>query len=308
MRIFPWLTTLACASALTTQAQISVEVLLDQEQYLRDESLPVKVRVTNRAGQTLRFGKDDRWLTFAVESTEGAVVSKLADVPVTGEFLLESAQAATRQVDLTPSFDLSQVGRYFVTATVRIQEWNAEVSSKPKRFEVVRGTRLWEQDFGVPTAAGPPEVRKYVLQQANYHKQLKLYLRLTDLNEHRVFRVFPIGPLVSFSQPEAQIDKAANLHVLFQTGARSFLFLVINPEGGVGLRQTYEYTQTRPTLRANSEGHIYVGGGMRRLTPNDLPPSMTTDPATPVLSPESTARTNKPGAIVPKDDANRPAK
>src|SRR5262249_30997367 len=150
---------------------------------------------------------------------------------------------------------------YFVTATIRIKEWNAEVSSKPKRFEVVRGTKLWEQDFGVPTADGPPEVRKYVLQQANYHKQLKLYLRLTDANEHRVFRVFPIGPLVSSGHPEAQIDKAATLHVLSQTGARSFLSLVITPGGGRAPRKPYEYPQTRPTLRSNGEGHIYVGGG-----------------------------------------------
>jgi len=159
MRILPLLSLLLLlASALAAAAQISVEVLLDQDQFLRDEALPVKVRVTNRAGQTLQLGKDNDWLALAVESLDGAVVSKLAEVPVTGEFTLESARMATRQVDLTPCFDLSQVGRYTVTATIRIKQWNEEVSSKPKEFEIVRGTKLWQQDFGVPAADGarPP--------------------------------------------------------------------------------------------------------------------------------------------------------
>src|SRR6266536_1985218 len=308
MRILPLLSLLLLASALAAAAQISVEVLLDQDQYLRDESLPVKVRVTNRAGQTLQLGKDNDWLAFAVESLEGDVVSKLAEVPVTGEFILESARMATRQVDLTPCFDLSQVGRYTVTATIRIKEWNEEVSSKPKGFEIVRGTKLWQQDFGVPATDGAPEARRYTLQQASYRKQLKLYVRLTDLSENRVFRLFPLGPLVSFSQPEAQLDKASHLHVLFQTGARSFLFHVVNPEGDLVLRQTYEYTETRPTLRSNDEGHIYVAGGVRRLAASDLPPSLTSNPASVTTAPGPASTTNQPGPVAPKKNAKSPKK
>src|SRR6185503_3087057 len=106
---------------------------------------------------------------------------------------------------------------------------NEEISSKPRMFQIVRGTKLWEQEFGVPGPAGTPEARKFILQQANYQKSLKLYLRITDGSDNVVYRVFPLGQLVSFSQPEAQIDKASYLHVLFQTGARSFLFQVVSP-------------------------------------------------------------------------------
>ena len=84
-----------------------------------------------------------------------------------------------------------------------------------------------------------PEARKYTLQQANYIKQLTLYVRVTDLTEQRVFKVLPVGPLLSFSRPEARIDRDSNLHLLFQTGARSFLYQVINPEGDLLARQTH---------------------------------------------------------------------
>src|SRR5882672_4815847 len=237
MRTLPLTVVLLWGATLASTAQVSVEVVVDQAQFLRDEPLSVKVRVTNRSGRTLHLGQDNEWLAFAIESLDGAVVARLAEPQVSGAFTLESAQVATRLVDLVPCFELSQPGRYTVAATVKIKELNDEVEARPKPFEIIRGTRLWEQAFGSPASSGPPEVRKYVLQQANYNKELKLYLRLTDVSEQKVFRVFPLGPLVSFSQPEAQVDKASCLHALFQTGARSFLFYVISPNGEVVQRQ-----------------------------------------------------------------------
>jgi len=274
MRTLPLTVIALLATTLWAAAQISVEVVLDQEQFLRDEPLPVRVRITNRSGRPLQLGQDNQWLGFALESLDGVVISRLGEVPVTGEFKLESARMATREVDLMPCFDLSQAGRYTVVATVRIKEWNEEIASKPKEFEIVRGTKLWEQDFGIPLTAGAPESRKYALQQASYRKQLKLYLRVTDLNDHKVFRVFALGPMVSFSQVEAQVDKTSDLYALFQTGARSFLFYVINPNGEVMIRQTYDYATTRPTLRANDEGRIFVMGGSRRPTGSDIPAAL----------------------------------
>ena len=307
MRILPLTVVLLAAAASLATAQLSVEVVTEQDQFLRDEPLPVKVRITNRSGQTLQFGNDNEWLSFAIESQDGFVVSKLMNAPVIGEFNLQSAHMATRQVDLMPCFDLSQPGRYTVSATVRIKEWNNEVASKPKTFEVVRGTKIWEQEFGVPSSSGVPDARKYVLQQANYQKQLKLYLRLTDINDNKVFRVLPLGQLVSFSRPEAQLDRSSSLHVLFQNGARSFLFHVITPDGEVVLRQVYEYTATRPALRVNEEGRIFVAGGARRLSAGDVPSSLTNATAASIPQP-SVSVTNSPGNPGSKNDGTIPKK
>lgn len=282
-------------------AQLAVEVVVDQDQFLRDESVTVKVRVTNRSGQTLHLGVDNDWLKFTVESPDAGSVARIGEVPVKGEFLLESASIATRQVDLAPSFDLTRPGRYSVIATVRIKEWGTEKSSDPRRFEVVRGTKLWEQEFGVPSESGAPETRRYVLQQANYQKRLMLYLRLADLPDNRVFRVAPLGPLVSFSQPEAQVDRHSELNVIFQTGARSFLFYVIRPNGDVAIRQTYDYSGSRPTLRQTAEGRIFVGGGARRPNAFDIP-SPQPEPAAATATLPDVASTNSPAANRSKPD------
>ena len=268
---------------LPVSAQVTVEVTQDQDQFLPAEAMPTAVRITNRSGQSLRLGREQDWLTFSVQSHGAEIVPKIAEVPVVGEFVLDSSKVVTKRVDLAPCFSLNHSGHYSVSATVRIKDWNQEITSPPRNFDIIEGARLWEQDIGVPNSAGPtnaiPEVRKFILQQANYLKaQLRLYLRLTDASGSKTFRVFPIGPMVSFSRPEAQVDKFSNLHLLYQDAAHSFRYTVVSPEGEIIARRVYDYVDKRPRLQPDEDGKIFVTGGVRRVTPNDVPSSMPTTP------------------------------
>jgi hypothetical protein len=286
---------LAAAWLSPAGAQVTVEVTLPQEQFLPGEAIIAAVRVTNRSGQRLHLGAEKDWLSFSVESRSGFVVARVGDVPVTGEFDLDSARVATRRVDLAPYFTLSQPARYSVTATVKIPAWDREISSPPKGFDIIHGANLWEQEFGVPAAPGDtnatPEVRKYILQQANYLKgQLRLYLKLTDASEDKSFRVFPIGQMVSFSQPEGQVDQSSNLHVLYANGPHSYSYTVFNPDGDLVVRETFDYTISRPRLHMDQDGKISVSGGARRFTPKDLPstkPATAEPPAAPTTEPKA---------------------
>jgi hypothetical protein len=98
-----------------------------------------------------------------------------------------------------------------------------------------------------------------------------LYIRISDVNDTHVYRVLPVAPLVNFSHPEAQVDKESNLHVISQTGASSFAYIVVTPQGEIQTRHRYDYSDTRPVLRPR-DGKIYVSGGYRRVTPDDIPP------------------------------------
>jgi hypothetical protein len=257
-------------------AQVDVQVVMDQEQFLPSESVPVAVRIINRSGQPLHLGADADWLTFSVESVDGSIVMKNAEVPVLGEFDLGSSQVATKRVDLQPYFDLKRQGRYRIIATLHIKAWSVETPSLPKEFDVISGAELWSQDFGVPIPAGvtnqPPEVRKYTLEEANYlRQQLRMYVMVSDPAGSHVFKVSPIGPMVSFSQPEVQIDPLSNLHVIYQSGAKTFTYSVVNPEGVITEQDVYDYVDTRPRLGLNPTGDIVVIGGVRRPKPGELP-------------------------------------
>ena len=260
-------------AVLHASAQVSVELVLDQEQFLPCESLPVAVKITNRSGQRLHLGAEENWLAFNVESPDRGATIKIAEVPVLGAFDLESSQMATKRVNLQPYFVLNRQGRYKITATLRIKDWATQVPSAPKNFDVISGAFLWSQEFGVPsTTNATPEVRKYTLEQANYLRtQLRLYLQVSDPSESRVYKVVALGPMVSFSQTEAKVDRLSQLHVLWQTGAQWFIYCVVSPNGTVLKRENYDCFSSRPRLSVNDTGDVLVAGGTRRLQPVELP-------------------------------------
>jgi hypothetical protein len=264
---------LAALGLLRASAQVEVELSLDQEQFLPRESLPLAVKIINRSGQQIHLGADADWLTFNVESVDGFVVLKNAEVPVTGAFDLETGQLGIKRVDLQPYFNLTKPGRYRIIATLRIKDWGAQIASAPQAFDVITGAKLWEQDFGVPSPTnGAPEVRKYTLEQANYLKsQLRLYAQVSDSAEAVVYRVSALGPMVSFSQLDAQVDRLGRLSVLWQTGAQTFSYAIVNPDGSVASTDFYENFFSRPRLTITNDGDVAVVGGTRRPRPTELP-------------------------------------
>lgn len=272
-KLFPAALLLGWAT-VTVSAQVSLELVVDQQQFLAEESIPVKVRVNNFSGQALELGTTKDWLTFFVEAKNNYAVEKRGDVPVLGAFKLQSSETGIKRVDLAPYFAFTKVGRYAINASVKIPQWDREWSAKPVTIDIISGNRIWEQDFGVPVGGSKvPEVRKYSLIQALHLKQLKLYLRLANAADTKVIRVYPLGPMVSFSKPEPQMDSESNLHILYQTGARAFQYTVIDPDGKVAIRQTHEYSDTRPLLTMDAGGKLAVRGGLRRVSATDLPPA-----------------------------------
>ena len=257
-------------------AQVSAELVLDQEQFLPQESLPIGVRITNLSGKTLRFDTNTAWLRFSVEAYESIVVNQIAEVPRPEPFSLPSSKRATTIVDLAACFGFTTPGRYRVSATLNIPDWEPVVTTATIKFDIVNGLRVWDQLFGLPPKedkSAQLPARKYILQQVNTMKEIRLYVRLSDPAETKTFQVFRLCPIVSFAQPVAQVDKDANLHVLCQTGARAFMYHVLSYDGELIRRMTYDYANTRPALTSNGEGSYRVTGGVRRATPDDLSPT-----------------------------------
>lgn len=286
-------TLLSCLLAISflsrAAAQVSIELELEQEQFLPSESVRVAVKITNRSGQMLHLGADPDWLTFNVENSDGFVVIKKNEVPVTGEFDLESSQMAIKRVDLQPHFAMTKPGRYKVIATLRIKDWSSQIASPPKHFDLISGVLLWEQDFGVPSETiHVPEARKYSLLQANYLKeQLRLYAQVSDAKMQQVYKVVTLGPMVSFGRPEAQVDRNSRLNVLWQTGAQAFSFSVVNPDGTLAQQEIFDAYNSRPRLTVDDNGKVTIRGGIRRLKPSEypaavMPPNEVPPPVTPV--------------------------
>ncbi len=284
----------------TLSAQILVEVTFDSESYLPNEPMIAKIRVSNNSGQPITFGQDDHWLALEVEGENHRLVNQVATLPVLGEFSLQSSENGTKKIDLAPVYELAKPGRYYVTATVHVTGWKDAFASKTKWVDVSSGVRVFETTFGMPaaTGTGAPEVRKFVLHQAN-HKQMVLYARLTDETESKTYNVLALGSLLSFSKPEPQLDRWNNMHVLFQFNARAFNYCVVTPEGFLLKRETWEYTDSRPILKVSEDGHINISGGVKKSRNTDLPPpdinaQIAAVEAEAAAAPPLNAKTNKP--------------
>jgi hypothetical protein len=149
---------------------------------------------------------------------------------------------------------------------------------------------------------GRPELRQYQLLSANHVKRLSLYVRVTGQNEADTITLFPLGQLYGISRPEPQLDRWSNLHVFYQDGAHSFAYNMITPDGLLLTRQTWDISAegSRPSLKIDPDGRIAVFGGIRRLTPDDLPPpDLLRD-----IAESAPAATSADKAL----DANTPAK
>jgi hypothetical protein len=266
-------------------AQVSVDITTDQDEFLPGEAVPLAVKITNQSGQQLHFGVDSSWLTFSVESVDGFAVVKNSEVPVQGAFDLFSSQAGTKMVDIEPYFQMNRTGRYKVTAVLHIKDWSVTIASQPKIFDVVNGVKLWSQAFGMPSTSGIPEMREFSLEKANYlRQQLRLYVQLTDANESHVFKVAALGPMVAFGYPEEQVDRGSQLNVLWQTGARTFNYCLIAPDGSIVRRDTYDLVTSRPKLKVDEDGNVIVVGGVRRIPASEIPAiqSPAALPSTPI--------------------------
>jgi hypothetical protein len=257
----------------TAVAQVNVELIIEQEQLLRSESLPVRVRISNFSGQDLKMAEMPDWISFVVENQEGRPLPQVENLPSPKPFLIPSSKTISLRMDLMPYFSLKDTGRFRLSAKVRVPQLRTDFVSEAKSFDIISGTKLWEREFGVPGHT-PPELRKYALQQAEFLKQLRLYVRVTDAMETKVFRVTQLGPIVSFSAStvETQLDTSNNLHVLFQTGRNTHLYCVIDPDGEPIIRQTHEQTTSRPRLRVEEDGRVMLQGGKRKILLSDLPP------------------------------------
>jgi len=108
-------------------------------------------------------------------------------------------------------------------------------------------------------------------------------VQVSDSLEAQVFKVIPIGKMVAFSDPEMQLDRYSNLHVLWQSGASYFTYAVVDPSGQLVEQNIFDYVKTRPRLNMKIDGTVLVVGGVRRTKPQAMPMVLAPNelPATP---------------------------
>jgi hypothetical protein len=278
--------------ALRADAQIQVELKLPRLQYIAYEPVMATLGITNLAGRDidLRDAGGQSWLGFEVIGKDGETIAPISAESAQPPLKIEAGQKVTQRINLTPLYLIHDQGTYHVRAHVYFADLDRFFYSQSRAFEVTDARPIWQQTVGIPEGAGVAgDIRTYSLLSNRFPDHTSLYVRVQDRDKGIVYATYSLGRAIAFEEPQAEIDRANQLHVLHCVAPRSWAYSRIGLNGELIARSSLMETQTRPRLVRTADGEVAVRGGMI-----EAPPSQKTRSTAPKLS-------ERPPAL-PKDE------
>ena len=245
--------------ALPAQGQIQVDLTFKRLQYIAFEPVIATVRITNMAGRDilLRDANDQPWHGFEVTTTEGRILAPLKEASES-PLKIAAGTSVTRKINLMPLFPISDRGVYHVRANVFFADLNKFFYAPAKVFEVTTARPIWERTVGDPSAGG---VRTYSLMKNRFPDHTSLYVRVEDKQNSLVYSTFSLGRVISFDEPQAELDCRNQLHVLRCSAPHVWSYSVIGLDGRLLKHTNYSEAPSSPHLRRAADGTVAVVGG-----------------------------------------------
>jgi hypothetical protein len=239
------------------------------------------INISNNSGTDIIMGGrgNSNWLTFQLEDSTGRSYPPVG-VEVEEPFVFKAGANMQRQILISDTHAISEIGSYSVTAMVYHAPTQSYYQSNRVRFTITEVKAFWEHDFGVPE--GLPEagrVRKYSLHMLREEEGTRLYFRLTDDRSLMRLATFSLGPISLALDPSFTMDSQNRLQVFFLAAPKIFVHCILGPDGALISRQYYKEGEksNRPML-ASRGADIFVSGGI------------PFDPSVPEVMPQDTGR------------------
>ncbi len=260
---------LICSGVLlfvaTAHGQIQVDLKFKRLQYIAYEPVVATLGITNLAGRDieLRDADGQSWLGFEITGNEDEPIAPLSGEIAQPPLKIEAGQRVTRQIDLGPLFPVHDFGAYHVRTHVYFTDLAKFFYSPTRVFEVTDARPIWQQTVGIPTGlAASGDVRTYSLLTNRFPDHTSLYVRVQDKDSGIVYATYSLGRTIGFEQPQAEIDRANQLHVLHCAAPRAWSYSRIDLNGKLLEHSSFMETKSRPRLVHSSNGEVAVRGGM----------------------------------------------
>jgi hypothetical protein len=282
MRFIVYLAVLLFAAAVA-QAQLQVELKFKRLQYIAHEPVMATVKITNLAGRDVDLhDKDDqRWFGFEIKAGEGRLLLPLKQQTPEPSLHVEAGKTVTRKINLTPVFPVHDLGSYHVRANVYFADLNKYFYSQARVFQVADARPIWQETVGIPDGtSGAGEMRTYSLLSNRFPDHTSLYVRVENKSSGIVYATYSLGRALAYDEPQTELDRANQLHVLHCAAPRRWAYSHIGLNGELLAHSIFMETKTHPRLRHAVDGAIAVSGGMldvpiaqsaRRPAPKLLP-------------------------------------
>lgn len=269
--------TFAMLMAWPVAAQVSVELMLNQEKYMQYEPVYARVRLRNYSGQPLVFGKNEklkgellleielnRRLIQPIESEDFSLIGTVLMPGQTSEFVF--------RVD--KYYKLTKPGHYTMHAYIRHKMLADMFRSRDCMMEITQGVELWKRTVGVPDvlAGGRSEenrtktmrMRTFSLRVMTEKSTRYYYVVVED--KKRVYCVMRVGKEVSSAPRSQEVDMLSRLHVIVPVASKLYRYLVVNLDGKIEQQEMLKQDRSVPVLRRDPRtGQVTRIGGTEAL-------------------------------------------
>ena len=279
------------SAAAAAHAQIQVELNFKRVQYIAHEPILATVTIANNSGRDIDLHDDNgqHWFGFEINAGEGRLLAPLKQNAAEPPLHVESGKTVTRKINLTSLYPVQDFGAYHVRANVYFPDLNKFFYSATKVVQVSDARPIWQKTVGVPEGIpGAGEVRTYSLLSNRFVDHTSLYVRVENRDSGAVYTTYSLGRIIASEDPQAEIDRANQLHVLHCAAPRTWAYSHVGLNGELLAHSTFLETKSRPRLRHTADGAIAVSGGMLDVTIaeskrspapklSDRPPANSTD-------------------------------
>jgi len=255
--------------AVRGEAQIQVDLKFKRLQYIAYEPVVATLAITNLAGRDVELHDTDgqSWFGFEVTGSEGQPIPPIAADSAQPPLKIGAGQKVAQRINLTPLYPVHDFGTYHVRAHIYFADLEKFFYSATRVFEVTDARPIWQQTVGIPDGvAAPGDARTYLLLTNRFPDHTSLYVRVQDRDSGIVYATYSLGRSIAFEQPQAEIDRANQLHVLHCAAPRAWSYSRIGLNGELLAHSSLMETKTRPRLVHAANGDVAVHGGVLEAT------------------------------------------
>src|SRR5437588_12368285 len=276
-----WPLVCLCFVASTAFAQIQDELKFPRLQYIAYEPVVANLEITNLAGRDIDLHDNggQSWFGFEVTGSEDRSIAPISNAG-TEPLNIAAGKRVTRKINLTPLFSVHDFGTYRVRAHIYFADLNKFFYSQTKVFEVTDARPIWQKTVGVPEGSSASSgARTYSLMTNRFPDHTSLYVRVEDKESGVVYATYSLGRIIAFDEPQAEFDRANQLHVLYCAAPRNWSYARVGLNGELMSHAAFAETKTRPRLTHAADGAVMVRGGAI-----EAPVSQTASTTVPKLS------------------------
>src|SRR5438128_3897620 len=251
--------------AVRGEAQIQVDMKFKRLQSVAYEPVVATLAISNLAGRDgeLHDTVGQSWCGFDVTGSECQPIPAIATDSAQLPLKIGAGQKVAQRINLTPLYPVHDFGTYHVRAHIYFADLEKFFYSATRVFEVTDARPIWQQTVGIPDGvAAPGDARTYLLLTNRFPDHTSLYVRVQDRDSGIVYATYSLGRSIAFEQPQAEIDRANQLHVLHCAAPRAWSYSRIGLNGELLTHSSFMETKTRPRLIHGTNGEIAVRGGV----------------------------------------------